>query len=61
MSGEELHLYVFFSVPAILEFLERTRVGKMPGRVLMAGGPDLEEEELETLSLQVLGGGGRGV
>ena len=38
---------------AILEFLEKTRVGKMPGRVLLAGGPDLEEEELEGLSLQV--------
>ena len=40
---------------AILEFLERTKVGKMPGRVLLAGGPDLEEEELEGFSLQVLG------
>ena len=40
---------------AILEFLEKTRVGKMPSRVLLAGGPDLEEEELEGFSLQVLG------
>ena len=39
---------------AILEFLKETRVGKMPGRVLMAGGPDLEEEELEGFSLLVL-------
>ena len=39
---------------AILEFLEGTKVGKMPGRVLLAGGPDLEEEELEGFSLQVL-------
>ena len=42
------------NVKAILEFLERTKVGKMPGRVLLAGGPGLEEEELEGFSLQVL-------
>ena len=29
-------------------------MGKMPGRVLLAGGPDLEEEEMESFSLQVL-------
>ena len=40
-------------MPAILEFLEDTRVGMMPGRILMAGGPDLEEEELEGSLLQV--------
>ena len=38
---------------AILEFLEGTKVGKMPSRVLLAGGPDLEEEELEGFSLLV--------
>ena len=44
------------NVPAILEFLEETEVGKMPSRVLLAGGPELEEEEeLEGFSLQVLG------
>ena len=42
------------NVPAILEFSEETRVGKMPGRILLAGGPDLEEE-LEGFSLQVHG------
>ena len=42
-------------MPAILGFLEGTRVGKMPGQILLAGGPDLEEEELECVSLQVLG------
>ena len=42
------------NVKAILEFLEGTKVGKMPGRVLLAGGPDLEEEEMEGFSLQVL-------
>ena len=40
---------------AILEFLEKTRVGKMPGRVLLAGGPSSEEEELEGFSLLVSG------
>ena len=39
------------NVKAILEFLEGTKVGKMPSRVLLAGGPDLEEEELEGFSL----------
>ena len=43
------------AVPTILEFPERTKVGKMPGRNLLAGSPDLEEEELETLSLQAVG------
>ena len=42
------------NVKAILEFLEGTKVGKMPGRVLLAGGPDLEEEDLDGFSLQVL-------
>ena len=40
---------------AILEFLEKTKVGKMPSRILLAGGPDLEEEELDSFSLQVSG------
>ena len=40
------------AVPAILGFLEDTRVGKIPGRALLAGGPDLEEEELEYVSLR---------
>ena len=48
------------AVPAILEFLEDTSVGKMPGRILLAGGPDLEEGELECVSLQVLGEGEEG-
>ena len=38
---------------AILEFLEKTKVGKMPSRILQAGGPELEEEELEGFSLMV--------
>ena len=43
------------NVKAILGFLEKTKVGKMPSRVLLAGGPDLEEEELEGLSLRETG------
>ena len=43
------------NVKAILEFLEKTKVGKMPGRVLLAGGPDLEEEEMDGFSLRVPG------
>lgn len=42
------------AVPAILEFLGKTSVGKMPGRILLAGGPGLEEEELEGFSMRVL-------
>ena len=42
------------NVRAILEFFEETKVGKMPGQVLLAGGPDLEEEEMEGFSLRVL-------
>ena len=41
------------NVKAILEFLESTKVGKMPSRILLAGGPDLEEEDLEGFSLLV--------
>ena len=41
---------------AILDFLGKTKVGKMPSRVLLAGGPDLEEEELEGFSLLVSDG-----
>ena len=43
------------NVLAILEFLEDTKVGKLPSRVLLAGGPDLEEEELDGFTLQALG------
>ena len=48
------------AVPAILEFLGDTRVGKMPGLILPAGGPDLEEEDLEVVSLLVQGEGKEG-
>ena len=46
-------------MPAILEFLENTRVGKMPGRMLLARCPDLEEK-LKCVSLQVHGEGEEG-
>ena len=39
------------AMPAVLDFLEGTRVGKMPGRVLLAGGPDAEEDEMEEITL----------
>ena len=48
------------AVPAILEFLKETRVGKMSGRILLAGGPDLEEEDLACVSLRVQGEGDDG-
>ena len=35
------------ATPALLEFLEDTRVGRMSGRVLLARGPDLDEEVVE--------------
>ena len=38
------------ATPAVLEFLEETRVGRMTGRVL-AGGADVEEEGLEDIEL----------
>ena len=31
----------------MLEFLEDTRVGWMPGRVFLAGGPDVDESDLD--------------
>ena len=40
------------AIPSILEFLEKTKAGKMPGRILLAEGPDLEEEDLDTIFLQ---------
>ena len=48
------------NVPAILEFLEDTKVEKVPSRILLAGGPDLEEEELEGFSLKAPGEGEMG-
>ena len=39
------------AMPAVLELLKDTRVGRMPGRVLLAGGLDVDEEELEEVVL----------
>ena len=39
------------ATPAVLEFLEDTRVGQMPSRVLLAGGPDVEEDGMEEVAL----------
>ena len=49
------------AVPAILEFLEDIRVEKMPGRILLAGGPDPKEEDLEGFSLRVQEEEGTGI
>ena len=38
---------------AILEVLKSTKLGKTRNRILLAGGPDLEEENLEGFSLLV--------
>ena len=42
------------AVPAILEFLGGIRAGKVPGRILLARGPDMEEK-LEGFSMRALG------
>ena len=39
------------SYAAVLEFLESTRVGRLPCRILLAGGPDVDEDELEKVEL----------
>ena len=36
-------------MPTVLEFLENTRVGQMPGRVFLAGGPDMDDSDLEEI------------
>ena len=40
-------------VPAILEFLADTRVGKMPSQIQLAGDPEVDAEDLDIISLQV--------
>lgn len=39
------------ATPAVLEFLEDMKVGRMASRVLLAGGPDVEEDEMEEVTL----------
>lgn len=39
------------AVPAVLGSLGDTRVGRMPGRVFLAGRPDVEEDDLEEMEL----------
>ena len=46
------------AVPAVPEFLGGARVGRMPGQILLAGGPDLDEEDLDCVFAGP--GGGRG-
>ena len=39
------------ATPALLEFLEDTRVGRMPGEILLARGPDVDEDSLDEIVL----------
>ena len=39
------------ATPAVLEFLKDTRVGRMPGRVFLEGGPDVDKNGLEEIVL----------
>ena len=39
------------AAPALLEFLEGTRVGRVPGRVLLTGDPDVGEDDLQEIVL----------
>ena len=39
------------ATPAVLELLEDTRVGRIPGQILLAGGPDVEEDDLEEIEV----------
>ena len=39
------------ATPAVLEFLEDTRVGRMPGRILLAGGLEVDEEKMDEVVL----------
>ena len=50
-SSVRLHFRDARATPALLEFLEDTRVGRMPDRVMLAGGPDLEEGDMEEVEL----------
>ena len=45
------------ATPAVLEFLEVTRVGRMPGRVFLPGGADVDEEEMDEIALWAPGEG----
>ena len=46
-----LLLQDFRATSALLEFLRDTRVGRIPGRVLLAGGPDVGEDGLDGIVL----------
>ena len=39
------------AMPAVLEFLEDTKVGRMPSQVLLGGGIEMEVEDLEDIEL----------
>ena len=40
------------ATPALLEFLDNTRVGRMPSQVELRGGGDRGEEDLEVVELE---------
>ena len=41
------------AIPAVLEFLEDTKVGQMPSKVLLRGGMEIEGTNLEDIELWV--------
>ena len=47
-------------IPAILEFLAATKVGKLPCQSQLVGGPEVNEQDLEVISLQVQDDGENG-
>ena len=40
------------AIPAVLEFLENTKVGPMPSQALLRGGMEIEGEDLEDIELR---------
>ena len=43
------------AIPAVLEFLEDTKVGQMPSEVLLRGGMEIQGKDLEDIELWVEG------
>ena len=40
------------ATPALLEFLRETSVGRMPSQILLAGGPNVDESDLDEIVLR---------
>ena len=49
------------AIPAVLEFLQDTKAGQMPSQILLRGGIEVEEEDLEDIELWAEDSGGREV